>query len=76
MSRQKIFRGRIVDWEMKPTGQAEADLYGPNLGYVIVGDLLTISGAGDNRIQTSLVVAHDARTGIVETLNSIYQVIS
>jgi hypothetical protein len=76
MSTVKKYGGRIDNWyKYEPEADKhELDaIYGPNLGYCILGDLgndPTDREFGHRPIRTSLVVKHDDRT--IETLNTRY----
>lgn len=67
---------RVHELAPKSVGY-KPEIYGPNLGYIIVGDFMnhpTFRGLDGRGGHTSLVVKH-YKNGKIETLNSRYQLI-
>lgn len=67
-AREKVkpYRGRIINW-IKLTNQFDED--------IIAGEFLDHPGLRGGRSQTSALLAHDEKTGAIETVNSRYRLV-
>lgn len=70
----KPYQGEIHNWYKLEIPKDKRKEYPKNLGYVIRG--VPINGRFVNWMQTSLVIKHNKKTSVIETLNSRYKLVN